>query len=98
MRGFRRILGRREFVNRFLGPRQQLHSHTYDLVVLDIMGVAGFVLLEIVVLHGFPAVMLTAHALNPDSLKKSIELGAASAYLPKEKLESVVPFLEDVIN
>ena len=40
--------------------------------------------------------MLTAHALNPDSLKKSIKLGAVS-FLPKEKLSELGDFLEDVI-
>jgi len=41
--------------------------------------------------------MLTAHALNPDALKQSIELGAR-AYLPKDKLGSLIPFLEDVLR
>ncbi|MGZ3536253.1 MAG: response regulator, partial [Thermodesulfobacteriota bacterium] len=31
------------------------------------------------------------------SLKRSIELGAC-AYLPKEKMEEIVPFLEDIIE
>lgn len=77
--------------------RQYLVSYTYDLVVLDIMGVRGFDLLKIAASRNFPVVMLTAHALNPESLKKSIELGAR-AYLPKEKLNSLVPFLEDVLK
>jgi len=74
-----------------------LVSYTYDLVILDIMGVRGFELLKFAAKQNFPAVMLTAHALNPESLKKSIELGAR-AYLPKEKLNSLVPFLEDVLR
>jgi hypothetical protein len=41
--------------------------------------------------------MLTAHAFSPASFKQSIELGAR-AYLPKERLGSVVPFLEDVLT
>ena len=41
--------------------------------------------------------MLTAHAFTPEALKKSIELGAR-AYLPKEKLGSLAPFLEDVLK
>jgi DNA-binding response OmpR family regulator len=77
--------------------REYLVSYTYDLVILDIMGVRGFDLLKIAVRQNFPVVMLTAHALNPESLKRSIELGAR-AYLPKEKLESLVPFLEDVLK
>jgi hypothetical protein len=41
--------------------------------------------------------MLTAHALTPEALKRSIEMGAR-AYLPKEKLGEVVPFLEDLLK
>jgi hypothetical protein len=40
--------------------------------------------------------MLTAHALSSEALKKSVELGAR-AYLPKEKLGEIVPFLEVVL-
>jgi len=77
--------------------RQLLVSYSYDLVILDIMGVRGFDLLKIAAARNLPVVMLTAHALNPDSLKKSIELGAR-AYLPKDMLHSLVPFLEDVLK
>lgn len=81
----------------FEKAQQYLVSYTYDLVVLDIMGVRGFDLLQIADNAGFPVVMLTAHAFTPEALKKSIELGAR-AYLPKEKLGSLVPFLEDVLK
>jgi DNA-binding response OmpR family regulator len=81
----------------FERAQQYLVSYTYDLVILDIMGVRGFDLLQIARHAGFPVVMLTAHAFTPEALKKSIELGAR-AYLPKEKLGSLVPFLEDVLR
>jgi CheY-like chemotaxis protein len=81
----------------FEKAQQYLVSYTYDLVVLDIMGVRGFDLLRIAANAGFPVVMLTAHAFTPDALKKSIDLGAR-AYLPKEKLGSLVPFFEDVLK
>jgi DNA-binding response OmpR family regulator len=81
----------------FEKARELLASHSYDLVILDIMGVRGFDLLRIASLRSLPAVMLTAHALNPEALKKSIELGAR-AYLPKDMLASLVPFLEDVMR
>jgi DNA-binding response OmpR family regulator len=74
-----------------------LRSNSYDLIVLDIMGVRGFDLLEIAVGRGFRVAMLTAHALSPESLRKSHDLGA-SAYLPKDKLGELVPFLEDVLQ
>ncbi len=76
-----------------------LTSWTYDLVILDIMGVRGFDLLQLAVKRPYPipTVMLTAHALSPEALKKSIEMGAR-AYLPKERLGALVPFLEDVLT
>ncbi len=74
-----------------------LRSNSYDIVVLDIMGVRGFDLLEIAVNRGFKVAMLTAHALTPEALKKSHDLGAR-AYLPKDKLGEIVPFLEDVLR
>jgi DNA-binding NtrC family response regulator len=77
--------------------KELLASYTYDLVILDIMGVNGFDLLTEARVRNFPVVMLTAHALSPEALKKSIELGA-KAYLPKEKLADIVPFLEDALR
>ena len=76
---------------------QLLRSWTYDLVILDIMGVRGFDLLNAAVHLGFPTVMLTAHALSVETLKKSIEMGAR-AYIPKEKMSEIIPFLEDVLT
>ena len=76
---------------------ERMASWTYDLVILDIMGVRGFDLLKNAVVRNFPVVMLTAHALTPEALRQSIELGAR-AYLPKEKMGGIVPFLEDVLR
>ena len=72
---------------------QYLASYTYDIVILDIMGVNGFDLLQNAVDRGFPAVMLTAHALTPDALKKSMKLGAVT-FLPKDKIPELASFLE----
>ena len=74
-----------------------LRSWTYYLVILDIMGVRGFDLLNAAVALGFPTIMLTAHALTKEALKQSIEMGAR-AYLPKEKMAEIAPFLEDVLT
>jgi CheY-like chemotaxis protein len=74
-----------------------LQSNTYDLVILDIMGVRGFDLLKVAVGRGFKTAMLTAHALSSDALNDAIEL-KANAYLPKDKLSEIVPFLEDVLT
>ena len=73
-----------------------LTTKEYDLVILDIMGVQGFDLLRVSSNRGFRSMVLTANALTPEALKKSHDLGAR-AFLPKEKLGEVVPFLEDVL-
>lgn len=74
-----------------------IRSWSYDLVILDIMGVRGFDLLNAAVHLGFPAVMLTAHALTVEALKTSVQMGAR-AFIPKEKMAEIVPFLEDVLT
>ncbi len=76
---------------------QLINSNVYDVVILDIMGVRGYDLLELAVKRGFRATMLTAHDLTPEALKKSHDLGAR-AYLPKDKLGEIVPFLEDMLT
>ena len=75
---------------------QLLASYTFDIVILDIMGVKGFELLKHSTSRRFPTVMLTAHALTPEALKKSIKLGAVS-FLPKEKMPEIESYLEDVV-
>jgi CheY-like chemotaxis protein len=74
-----------------------LESKPYDVVVLDIMGVRGFDLLVLAVKKNLKVAMLTANALTAEALQKSIEM-KARAYLPKEKLGEVVPFLEDMLK
>ena len=75
----------------------KLESRTYDVVILDIMGVRGFDLLDLAVKNNLRAAMLTAHALTPEAFRRSFEM-KARAFLPKEKLGEVVPFLEDVLT
>ena len=75
---------------------EYLLSYTYDIVILDIMGVNGFELLKLSVSRNFPTVMLTAHAVTPDALKKSIKLGAVF-FLPKEQISDLIEFLEHVV-
>jgi DNA-binding NtrC family response regulator len=76
---------------------KKLKDGAYDVVVLDIMGVRGFDLLETAVKKNLKVAMLTAHALSSEALKRSHDMGAR-AYLPKEKLGEIVPFLEDVLQ
>jgi CheY-like chemotaxis protein len=76
---------------------RRLASQLYDVVILDIMGIRGFELLNLSTKRNLTVAMLTAHALYPESLKRSIEM-KARAYLPKENLGQVVPFLEDILK
>ena len=75
---------------------QFLLLYTNDIVILDIMGVNGFKLLKTSVSRRFPTVMLTAHALSPESLRKSIKLGAVF-FLPKDEIGKLRSFLGDVV-
>jgi CheY-like chemotaxis protein len=76
---------------------KKLESQSYDVVILDIMGVRGFDLLDLAVSRHMKVAMLTSHALNPEALKRSFDM-KARAYLPKDKLGEIVPFLEDVLT
>ena len=76
---------------------QLLAALKFDIVILDVMGVRGFELLKKSVSKGFPTVMLTAHALTPESLKESIQLGAVS-FLPKEMMAELDTYLADVVT
>lgn len=74
-----------------------LENHPYDLAVLDIMGVYGFELLKIAKSRNIPALMLTAHALNEESLDKSIKEGA-SYFVPKEEISRIDTYVADVLE
>jgi len=74
-----------------------LKNNTYDVAVLDIMGVKGYDILKVTNKLEVPSLMLTAHALTPDNLKQSIERGA-DAYVPKDKLVDISMFIADVLQ
>lgn len=72
---------------------EKIRLQPYDLAILDIMGVNGLGLLEKTVEKNIPTVMLTAHAMNPETLMASIRKGAIF-YIPKEKLAQ----LDEILN
>jgi DNA-binding response OmpR family regulator len=74
-----------------------LEKNDFDLAILDIMGVDGYKLLHIAKQRNITAVMLTAHALSPSNLVKSIKEGADS-YLPKEEMTNITAFLIDILR
>jgi len=81
----------------FEDARGLLETNPYDIAVLDIMGVKGYELLEIAKRRDIPALMLTAHALSRDNLKKSFEKGA-SYYVPKDEINKIDVFLADILE
>jgi len=81
----------------FEEARELLEKNDFDLAILDIMGVDGYKLLNIAKHRNITAVMLTANALSPDNLVKSIKEGADS-YLPKEEMSNITTFLVDILK
>ena len=81
----------------FEEAKELLGTEYYDAVILDIMGVKGFELLKIAKEKNVPALMLTAHSLNEESLEKSLEDGAAY-FVPKDEIGTIDVFLADVIE
>jgi DNA-binding NtrC family response regulator len=83
----------------FAEAQDLINRESFDLVILDIMGVRGFDLLDACRQRQLPAAMLTARAINVESLNKSIRGGALS-FLPKEELgrlrELVAEILQDL--
>lgn len=81
----------------FERARDQLETRDFDLALLDIMGVDGYNLLERTVAKGIPAVMLTAHALSLENIKKSRKMGA-DFFIPKEEMTHLPTFLRDIFE
>ncbi len=81
----------------FESAKTLLESRSFDLAILDIMGVSGYELLDICVAKNIVAVMLTAYAVTPADVRKSFDKGAAF-YIPKEEMARIDVFLIDVLE
>jgi DNA-binding NtrC family response regulator len=77
--------------------KELLETNFYHIAILDIMGVRGYDLLEIAKKRDILALMLTAHALTKEDLKKSAEKGA-SFYAPKDEIDKIDVFVADVLE
>jgi DNA-binding response OmpR family regulator len=86
-----------ETAGTFNKARQLLETNDYDIVILDVMGVKGLHLLDLAVARHFPTVMLTAPALTPDYILKSMNRGAIS-YISKEELASLDSLLDELLE
>ena len=84
-----------ETANTYELAKELLESRTYDVAILDIMGVRGFDLLKIAMKKKIPALMLTAHGLNPENLIDSVKIGAKS-YIPKDKISDIDIYLKEI--
>ena len=80
----------------FEDARDLFERESFDLAVLDIMGVDGYKLLEIANDRNVPAVMLTANALSVSHTVRSFKEGAAF-YVPKEEIVHMERFLKDIL-
>ncbi|WP_457554010.1 universal stress protein [Desulfobacula sp.] len=81
----------------FEKAKKCLENNSYDIAILDIMGVSGYDVLALARKKNIPALMLTAHALTPENLKESIQKGADS-YIPKDELANLIDHVADVIK
>lgn len=81
----------------FDAAKEMMETRFYDLAILDIMGVDGYGLLKIAKKRKIPALMLTAHALTSESLKRSAEEGAAY-FAPKDEMAGIKRFAADVLS
>lgn len=81
----------------FETARKFINKNDYDVAILDIMGVRGYDLLELANQKGIPALMLTAHALSPENLVRSIK-GGAQSYVPKDKIADIGVYVADILK
>ncbi len=81
----------------FEEAEKEIANSEFDLVILDIMGVRGFDLLKKCAERNMPAAMLTAHAIDVESLNKSLRLGAVS-FLPKDELVRLSELVTEILE
>jgi DNA-binding NtrC family response regulator len=86
-----------DYARNFETAERLLKENAYDAAILDIMGVKGYDLLQLARVRDVPALMLTAHALSPDQLVKSMK-GGAFSYIPKEEMVDIAFYLDDAIQ
>ncbi len=80
----------------FEDARDFFEQESFDMAILDIMGVDGYKLLEIAKDKDIPAIMLTANALSVSHTVRSFK-GGAAFYVPKEEMIHIERFLREIL-
>jgi DNA-binding NtrC family response regulator len=86
-----------ELAATFQEAREKLETRSFDIAILDIMGVDGYAILSLAKQKEVLAVMLTAHAPGAQYVVKSFQDGAAF-HVPKEEMADMEIFLTDVLE
>jgi DNA-binding NtrC family response regulator len=86
-----------DYARNFETAERLLNENSYDAAILDIMGVNGYDLLQLARDKDLPALMLTAHAVSPDHLVKSLKRGAFS-YIPKDEMVNIAIYLDEALQ
>ena len=81
----------------FARAKMLIETETFDLIILDIMGVNGFELLKASSARKLPAAMLTARATSLENVNLSLRLGAVS-FLPKEELANLRELVAEILE
>jgi DNA-binding response OmpR family regulator len=81
----------------FARAKMLIETETFDLIILDIMGVNGFELLKASSARKLPAAMLTARATTVENVNRSLRLGAVS-FLPKEELANLRELVAEILE
>jgi DNA-binding NtrC family response regulator len=74
-----------------------IKEEVFDLAILDIMGVSGFELLKACREQHLPAAMLTARAIDVESINRAIREGAVS-FLPKEEMARLPELVTEILS
>lgn len=74
-----------------------IREEVFDLAILDIMGVNGFELLKACTERHIPAAMLTARAIDVESINRAIREGAVS-FVPKEELARLPELVAEILS
>jgi DNA-binding response OmpR family regulator len=81
----------------FVRAKMLIETETFDLIILDIMGVNGFELLKASSARKLPVAMLTARATTVENVNRSLRLGAVS-FLPKEELANLRELVAEILE